>query len=609
MEEARQFAESRGLPVTFVGFLNQTEITRAYAAVDCLVLPSDYGETWGLVVNEAMACGLPVIVSDRVGCAPDLVEEGLTGAVYPCGDINALAVKLQAFASDPENLVQMGEQARQRIKDYSVEQAVAGTMQAIEFVTSDGRRATDDGRVSVSGLRSTVNGHLSPVARRPSTVSGRPFSLRVLHVIPSLSPGDGGPSFAMPLMARGLELSGVQVDVATTEGDREQRINQNGVSVFNFPRQSEFYKVSLPLSDWLSEHIRDYDLVHIHALFSYSSWAAARLATKNRVPYIVRPLGVLNRWGMQNRRKLLKRLSFRFIEQRIMRNAAAIHYTSQQERLEAEETGVRNESGVIPLAVDLSGFHELPGRELFYAKFPDARGREIILFLSRLDPKKGLDLLLRAFAKCDRRRMTEDRRRATEDGRPVTEDDRRLTTDDGPRSSVGGPLLVIAGDGDGQFVDGLRRLAGELGIADAILWAGFLGGDAKLSAMAAASLFVLPSYSENFGIALAEAMGAGLPCVMSDQVGIAVDAKEYDAGLVVPCEVEPLASAIQRLLDDPELRRRLGANARRLVDDRFSVEAMSDSLVKLYDRVLSGRAGEPRETIGSVVPPLGGRTY
>ena len=108
--------------------------------------------------------------------------------------------------------------------------------------------------------------------------------------------------------------------------------------------------------------------------------------------------------------------------------------------------------------------------------------------------------------------------------------------------------------------------------------------------MAAASLFVLPSYSENFGIALAEAMGAGLPCVMSDQVGIAVDAKEYDAGLVVPCEVEPLASAIQRLLDDPELRRRLGANARRLVDDRFSVEAMSDSLVKLYDRVLSGRA-------------------
>jgi hypothetical protein len=81
---------------------------------------------------------------------------------------------------------------------------------------------------------------------------------------------------------------------------------------------------------------------------------------------------------------------------------------------------------------------------------------------------------------------------------------------------------------------------------------------------------------------------------MSDQVGIAVDAKQYDAGLVVPCEVGPLASAMQRLLDDPELRGRLGANARRLVDDRFSVEAMSDSLVKLYERVLSRQTGDRR---------------
>jgi len=616
MEEARQFAESRGLPVTFAGFLNQTEITRAYAAADCLVLPSDYGETWGLVVNEAMACGLPAIVSDRVGCAPDVVEEGVTGGVFPCGDINALAQKLQAFASDPAKLARMAEQARQRISDYSAGNAVAGTMRAIEFVTSDGRRATDDG----------LSGHLSQIARRPSPVCGLRSSLRVLHVIPSLSPGDGGPSFAMPLMARGLELSGVQVDVATTEGDREQRINQNGVSVLYFPRQSEFYKVSLPLSRWLSEHIRDYDLVHIHALFSYSSYAAARLATKNGVPYIVRPLGVLNRWGMQNRRKLLKRFSFHFIEQRIMRNAAAIHYTSQQERLEAAETGVRNESVVIPLAVDLSGFRELPGPEPFHQKFPDARGREIILFLSRLDPKKGLDLLLRAFAACDGRRMTDDGRRMTEDGRPVTGDGRRMTedgrpvtgdgrriTEDGrpssvvrrPSSSVVGPLLVIAGDGNDQFVEGLRRLAGELGIADEILWSGFLGGDDKLSAMAAASVFVLPSYSENFGIALAEAMAAGLPCVLSDQVGIAVDANGYDAGLVVPCEVGPLASAMQRLLDDPELRGRLGANARRLVDDRFSVEAMSASLVKLYERVLSRDTGDRRPETDDRRPETG----
>ena len=364
------------------------------------------------------------------------------------------------------------------------------------------------------------------------------------------------------------------MDVATTEEVSEQQVDQNGGRVLYFRRQSEFYKVSFPLSGWLSRHIRDYDLVHIHALFSYSSYAAARLAAKNGVPFIVRPLGVFNRWGMQNRRRLLKQFSFRFIEQRILRNAAAIHYTSQQERVEAEEAGVRKESVVIPLGVDLSGFRELPGPETFYEKFPEARGREIILFLSRLDPKKGLDLLLRAFA-------TDERRQGTDDGRE--------TTEDGLRSSVAGglgPLLVIAGDGENQFVGDLRRLAGELGIAGEILWTGFLAGTDKLSALAAASLFVLPSYSENFGIALVEAMAAGLPCVMSDQVGIAVDVKEFDAGVVVPCEVEPLASAMQRLIDDPELRVYLSRNARRLVDDRFSLEAMTESLVKLYDQVL-----------------------
>ncbi len=92
--EATALATESGLPVSFAGFLNQTEITQAYAAGDCLVLPSDYGETWGLVVNEAMVCGLPAIVSDRVGCGPDLVEPGVTGAVFPFGDIPALAKQL-----------------------------------------------------------------------------------------------------------------------------------------------------------------------------------------------------------------------------------------------------------------------------------------------------------------------------------------------------------------------------------------------------------------------------------------------------------------------------------------------------------------------------------
>jgi glycosyltransferase involved in cell wall biosynthesis len=137
MAQARTLATQHDLPVSFAGFLNQSEIPSAYTATDCLVLPSDHGETWGLVVNEAMACGRPAIVSDRVGCGPDLVSEGLTGAVFPFGDTAALAECLVRFASDPERVRTMGLNARaQVLRGFGVEQAAAGTLRAIRSVVA-----------------------------------------------------------------------------------------------------------------------------------------------------------------------------------------------------------------------------------------------------------------------------------------------------------------------------------------------------------------------------------------------------------------------------------------------------------------------------------------
>lgn len=122
----------RELPVTFAGFLNQSEIGRAYIAADALVLPSDYGETWGLVVNEAMLFGRPAIVSDRVGCGPDLVEPGVTGMRFAFGDHTALASCMKTLADDRDGLARMGGAARARVRsDYSPRQAVAATAQAL----------------------------------------------------------------------------------------------------------------------------------------------------------------------------------------------------------------------------------------------------------------------------------------------------------------------------------------------------------------------------------------------------------------------------------------------------------------------------------------------
>jgi glycosyltransferase involved in cell wall biosynthesis len=135
MDQARAMAKENDLPVTFAGFLNQTEMPSAYVASDCLVLPSDFGETWGLVVNEAMACGRPALVSDRVGCNPDLIITGKTGETFPFGDIHALSTAMVALASDRARLISMGVSAREHVvQEYSVAKAVEGTLAAVNHV-------------------------------------------------------------------------------------------------------------------------------------------------------------------------------------------------------------------------------------------------------------------------------------------------------------------------------------------------------------------------------------------------------------------------------------------------------------------------------------------
>jgi len=133
--ELRARASREGVSATFAGFMNQTEMPKAYAAADALVLASDYGETWGLVVNEAMACGLPALVSDRAGCGPDLIEAGVTGSRYPFGDVDAMVEVLQQWVERPEQAQQMGLAAAQRVRSgYTVAQSVAGVMEAVRAV-------------------------------------------------------------------------------------------------------------------------------------------------------------------------------------------------------------------------------------------------------------------------------------------------------------------------------------------------------------------------------------------------------------------------------------------------------------------------------------------
>lgn len=145
-EEARRLKNVVGRTcITLAGFLNQTEMPKAYAAADCLVLPSDAGETWGLVVNEAMACGLPAIVSDQVGCGPDLVKPGVTGDLYRMGDVEALAMAMAEW-SNPLRCYSARMAVAEKIVNYSIEQAADGTLDALRMLNSPIRNADIDTR-------------------------------------------------------------------------------------------------------------------------------------------------------------------------------------------------------------------------------------------------------------------------------------------------------------------------------------------------------------------------------------------------------------------------------------------------------------------------------
>jgi glycosyltransferase involved in cell wall biosynthesis len=377
---------------------------------------------------------------------------------------------------------------------------------------------------------------------------------KILHVIPSVGPQRGGPSVLMRTLARALSQAGMEVHVATTDDNGPGRLRvplgvpqpEDGATFWYFPRQTRFYTFSWPLTRWLARHVREFDLVHIHALFSYAALPAALLAHRARVPYIVRPLGTLNRWGIRNRRPWLKKLSFRLLESRILASAAGIHYTSEQELVEAGELGVSGKALMIPNAVDLpSG----PSGET-RASRTLPQGRQVILFLSRFDRKKGIDLLFEAFARV--------------------------------RQQCPNALLVLAGSGDREWVARLRQDAARLDIAGHVVWAGFLSGDDKWAALRAADVFVLPSYSENFGIAVLEALACGCPVVLSDQVGIHREIAHAGAGIVTPCRVDELAAALLEVLGDANLRARLCQNGLRLAQQQFSLEAVGRQLTAAY---------------------------
>ena len=396
--------------------------------------------------------------------------------------------------------------------------------------------------------------------------------MKVLHVIPSLSPSRGGPTQVALNLVKYLRDCAVDAEIATTndngaensqllEVPLKQRINYEGVPVWFFPvfspasqgvsvGQDRGFLFSSAITQWLWQNICNYDLLDHHYLFSYASTCAGAIARWQSVPYTVRTMGQLAPWALaQSRGK--KQLYAALIERRNLNRASAIHCTSIGEAEDVRNFGITTPTVILPLGVELP--KPLPEAKQKLRQVCGISSEiPIILFLSRLHYKKRPDLLLEALHQLRELKFH----------------------------------LILAGSGEPDYLNYLKNLVSSLGLASRTSIPGFVRGFDKDLLLQGSDLFVLPSFSENFGIAVAEAMAAKLPVIVTPQVQIASEIAAAEAGLIVEGEVEALAGAIAQLLSRPNYRYQLGENAARVANQRYCWQAIAQNLASVYRSII-----------------------
>lgn len=333
--------------------------------------------------------------------------------------------------------------------------------------------------------------------------------MKILQIIPSISLVYGGPSQMIRGLSSALGKLGVEVTVLTTNsnGDRGQPpldvpldipVQEKGYQIRYFPC-SPFrrYKFSLDLLNWLKKHASEYDLAHIHALFSPVTSGAATVARYQKLPYILRPLGTLDPADL-NKKKQLKKIYAALLERPNIAGAAAIHFTSQEEARISERFGVKTNDLVIPLGVTLPELTQTPQAILSHLEIKP--NIPIILFLSRIEPKKGLDILIPALEKVLKTGLDFQ--------------------------------FILAGSNpqDPEYEAKIKQQIQQSPLGKKTIIPGFVTGEIKTALLKIADLFVLPSYYENFGIAVAEAMAVGTPVVISKGIYIWEDVEQAQGG-------------------------------------------------------------------------------
>jgi len=367
----------------------------------------------------------------------------------------------------------------------------------------------------------------------------------------------GGAVTAALGMAEALSKAGVEVRLAATDYGHPEPAPP-GVDLHLFRCRFDPWRWAPDMGRWLAREAAWADVAHLHTMWTYPTRAAARACSRAGVPYVLRPAGMLEEWSM-GRQAWKKFLYVRLLESATIRRASAVHWTSEQERERSARWAAGRPDIVVPLGLPAAAYADLPPAEAFGRRFPALQGRRVLLYLGRVHPKKQPEAAIGALALV--------------------------------RREVPNTVLAIAGPGERRYLDALAALADAQGVAAAVHFLGMLRGREVQEACAGASVFLLPSLQENFGLAAAEAMAAGCPVVVSPQVALAPLVSSHGAGRVAEGNVAAVAEAVRGLLMDEPGRRAAGERARALVLQRFTWPAVAGELIRAYERVLASERG------------------
>jgi glycosyltransferase involved in cell wall biosynthesis len=384
-----------------------------------------------------------------------------------------------------------------------------------------------------------------------------PIPMKVLMLTPYLGSIYGGPSKVVKELAQEISHLGIKVDIVTTNANSSSNLDSPidtwilekyyRVQYFSCWHRHDFI-ISLPLANWLFHNVINYDVVHTHTIFSPLISFAHWVCKVHQVPYIITPHGMLEPWALSYK-AWKKQFYYALCETFAFKGASAFQVLTAAEANNVKSLGLTCPSIVVPNGIHCKEFELLQRPEMFYEHFPSTRHKDLILFLGRIDPKKGLDLLAPAFASVHRQF---------------------------PQSH-----LVVAGPDIIGFLPTVQAYFSQAGCLDAVTFTGMITGSLKSAALAAASFYVAPSYSEGFSMSVLEAMASGLPCVITTGCNFP-EATREQAVYIVNINTDEITKALIQCFSAPGEARKIGERARNFVFQNYTWEHSAKKLAQVY---------------------------